>query len=477
MQMRFASLAFRQTGRELMKRIFLLFVGWFMVSNAWPQSSEPARDLVQVLELALENDPTFQQASDVRRAALESEPQAIARLLPFLSLGGGTRWNYLRNLKQGFQGLGLQRFWDSSVGVNLHQPVFHWDYWVQLSQSENQIAQAEAEYQNARQNLIVRTIQAYLNVLLAKDTLRFASAEKEALARQLDQSQQRFNVGLIAITDVLEAQSGFDGARSREIVAGNNLDSSIEALREIIGEYVANLVPLPDDIPLMRPEPADINKWAFSADSGNLTIIAAQNQAELSRKTIELQRSRHLPTLDMVGNYNIQDNSSTFGLRGEFGSVGVQVNVPIYEGGAVNSRTREALHNYNAAKDNLLAARRRVVRQVKDAYRGVISTISQVEALSATVKSSMSALEATTAGFEVGTRTMVDVVNEQRNLFQAQNFLAQARNNHILNWISLKESASSLSTDDVKTLNEILHGGFNSRNHPNADKAKMKFSK
>ncbi|MGH8559677.1 MAG: TolC family outer membrane protein [Methylococcales bacterium] len=441
-----------------MTKTFLVFISFFTLSIAWAQQDGPAHDLVYIFKLALENDPTLQQASDVRQAALESEPQAIARLLPFFSATGATNWNYLNNKKRSFQGLGIQRYWQDSFGVNLKQPVFHWDYWVQLSQAENQIAKAEAEYQNARQNLMKRTIQAYLDILLAKDKLRFAIAEKESLSRQLEQAQQRFEVGLIAITDVLEAQSGFDGARSREILAQNNLNNAVEALREIIGEYDGKLVPLPETVPLMKPEPLDINQWAFSADSQNLAIIAAQNQAELARKTIELQRSGHFPTVDVVGNYNVQDNASTFGLRGETGSVGVQVNLPIYEGGAVNSRTREAMYNYNAAKDNLLAVRRQVARQVRDAYRGVISTISQVEALRATIKSSMSALEATTAGFEVGTRTMVDVVNEQRNLIQAQNNLAEARNNYILNWVSLKESASNLSEDDINILNNILLG-------------------
>jgi outer membrane protein len=439
-----------------MKKTFLVIISLLSCSVAWAQQDGPVQDLARVFKLALENDPKFQQAKDVRNATLETKPQAIARLLPFLTAGGGTSWNYLNNLKAGFQGFGLQRYFDHGFDVNLNQPVFHWDYWVQLSQSENQIARAEAEYQNALQDLMVRTIRAYLNIVLAEDTLRFAIAEKESLARQLEQAQQRFNVGLIAITDVLEAQAGFDGALSREIFAENNVDNSIEALREIIGAYNGKLVPLPDNIPLLKPEPLDINRWAFSADSQNLNIIAAQNQAEVARKTIELQRSGHFPTVDVVGNYSLQDNSSTFGLRGDIGSVGVRVNLPIYEGGAVNSRTREALHNYNAAKDNLLVVRRQVARQVKDAYRGVISTISQVEALKATVKSSMSALEATKAGFEVGTRTTVDVVNEQRNLFQAQNRLSEARNGYVLNWVSLKESASSLSENDIKTLNDIL---------------------
>ena len=432
-------------------------IGLVFHALVYAQPDEAVHDLIQIYRLALDNDPTFKQASDVREAALESAPQAVAQLLPLVSVSNETNWNYLRNLKRfTFQGSGIQRYWEHNFTVNLNQPVFHWDYWVQFSQSENQIAKAEADYQDARQDLMQRCIQAYLDVLLAKDSKRFAKAEKASLARQLDQAQQRFDVGLIAITDVLEAQAGYDGARSREIVARNNLDNSIEDLREIIGEYDGKLMSLQYNIPLLKPEPLDIDQWAFSADSQNLNIIAAQNDAEVARKTIEVQRSGHLPTVDVVGSYNVQDNSSTFGLRGEIASVGVQVNMPIFAGGAVTSKTREATHNYNAAKDNLLAVRRQVARQVKNAYRGVLSTISQVEALRATVKSSMSALEATTAGFEVGTRTMVDVVNEQRNLYQSQNSLAQARNDYILNWVSLKESASSLSEDDLKVLNNLL---------------------
>ncbi len=439
-----------------MKKKFYFMIIWIASFNVIGQEKIADYNLLQVFDLARENDPVYHQAQELRSAVQESRPQAIARLLPFFSAQGAYDWNYLNNKKQGFQGLGIQRFWDAQFSVNLNQPVFHWDYWVQLSQSENQNAQAEAEYANALQQLMVRTIQAYLNVLLARDTLTFAIAEKVSLSRQLEQAQQRFNVGLIAITDVLEAQAGFDGARSREIFATNEVDNAREALREIIGDYDGILASLPKEIPLLNPDPLDINQWAVTADNQNLTIIAAQNQAEFQHKNVELQRSGHYPSVDIVGSYTVEDNSSSFGLRGDVGRIGLQMNVPLFEGGAVNSRTREASHNYNAAKDQLLTQRRQVARQVKNAYRGVISTISQVEALRATVKSSMSSLQATEAGFEVGTRTMVDVVNEQRNLFQAKNNLAEARNNYLLNWVSLKESASSLSPTDMETLNGML---------------------
>ena len=439
-------------------KIFLVMLMVFgVMAEPVAQENLATADLLQIFEIALQNDPVYKEARERRNVTLETRPQAIARLLPLLSVTAGSSWNYLNNKKGAtFQGGGVQRYWDSQVGVDLKQPVFNFELWVQLSQANNQIAQAEAEYANALQDLMQRTIKVYLDVLLAKDTLQFAISEKAALARQLEQAQQRFNVGLIAITDVLEAQSGYDRARSREIFAANGVDNAKEALREIIGEFEGKLILLPTTIPLMKPEPLDINEWAATADQQNLGVISAQNQAEVARKNIELQRSGHYPTLDIVASYSFQDNNSSFGLRGETGKIGLNLNIPVFEGGAVNSRTREAHYNFNATKDSLQAVRRAIRRQVKDAYRGVLSTISQVEALRATVKSSLSALEATEAGFEVGTRTMVDVVNEQRNLFDAQRNLSEARNNYLLNWVSLKESASSLSQKDLETLNGLL---------------------
>ncbi len=439
-----------------MKIVLVMLMAFGVMADTLAQEDLATSDLLQVFEIALQNDPTYREARERRNATLEIRPQAIARLLPLLSATASGSWNFLNNKRVSFQGAGIQRFVDSQARISLNQPVFNFELWVQLSQADNQIAQAEAEYANALQDLMQRTIMTYLDVLLAKDTLEFAISEKAALARQLEQGQQRFNVGLIAITDVLEAQSGFDRARSREIVAENGVNNAKEALREIIGEFEDELILLPTTIPLMKPEPLDVDEWTTTADQQNLGIIAAQNQAEVARKNIEVQRSGHYPTLDIVGSYSIQDSGSSFGLRGETGQIGLELNVPVFEGGAVNSRTREAHYNFNAAKDSLQAVRRTIRRQVKDAYRGVLSTISQVEALRATVNSSRSALEATEAGFEVGTRTTVDVVNEQRNLFEARRNLSEARNNYLMNWVSLKGSASSLSQKDLEILNNLL---------------------
>ncbi len=417
-----------------------------------------AQNLSQTYELALQNAPVLKQAQAKQLAIGESKDQSIAKFLPNITATGASSKNHLHNNKTGsFRGPSPnQEFWDNTFNVNLTQPLFHWDHWIQLSQSDNQIAQAEAAYLTELQNLMVKTTEAYFNVLYAQDNLQFAVAEKQAITRQLEQAQQRFEVGILAITDVNEAQAGFDQANASEIEAGNNLDNQKEALREIIGENDASLNALGDQLPLLKPEPADMSAWNDTAELNNFSIISAFNQAEVSRKAIDIQRNGHLPQLDLIASYGVSDNNSSFGSRGDTQSVGVQLNVPLFEGGAVNSRTRQAAYEYQAAKEDLIAKKRAVKRQVKDAYRGVMSTISRVVALKASVTSATSALEATEAGFGAGTRTMVDVLNEQRNLYRAKRDFSRTRYDYLINSIKLKQAASSLSQDDIEQVNRLL---------------------
>lgn len=417
-----------------------------------------AQNLLEAYELALQNDPVLKQVQANQSAIGESKDQSIARFLPNISATGASNRVVQTNSKISIANLfpAKQEYWNNTISVNLTQPIFHWDYWVQLSQSDNKIARAEAAYQAELQNLMVKTTQAYFNVLSAQDNLEFTIAEKQAISRQLEQAKQRFEVGVIAITDVNEAQAGFDQARANEIEAANNLDNQKEALREIIGENDALLSALGNELPLSKPNPDDIKVWNDAAEANNFSIISAFNQAEVSRKSIALQRSGHLPRLDLVASYGQSDNTSVFGLRGDIQSVGVQFNVPLFEGGAVNSRTRQANYEYEAAKEKLNEIKRSVKRQVKDAYRGVVSTISRVEALRATVTSAESALEATEAGFEVGTRTMVDVLNEQRNLFRAKRDFSRTRYDYLINSIKLKQASSNLTQDDLEQINRLL---------------------
>jgi len=336
--------------------------------------------------------------------------------------------------------------------------VFHWDHWVQLDQADNKIAQAEAQFQAKQQSLMRRTAEAYFNILAAQDNLEFANSEKKSIEKQLEQAKQRFDVGIIAITDVYEAQAGYDRALASEIEAGNLLDNSKEALREIIGENAAELNSLQPQIPLSPPAPEDLSSWANTAENNNFSIVAQINQAEYVRKNVELQQSKHLPTLDIVAQYSEMDTGNQYGLRGDNESFGLQLNLPLYEGGGTSSRSRQAAYEYEAAKEDLTKVKRSINRGVKDAFRGVVSSISRVKALEATSKSAAMAVEAAEAGFEVGTRTMVDVLAEQRNLFRAKSDHARSRYDYLINGIKLKEAAGSLNEQDLEQINQYLQG-------------------
>ncbi|MGZ5006593.1 MAG: TolC family outer membrane protein [Methylobacter sp.] len=415
-----------------------------------------AQDLLEVYELALQNDPVLKQARASQLATGESKNQSIANLLPNVSATGVSNLNRLANKRATYQGSGVQNYSDNNFNVNLTQPLFHWDHWIQLSQSDNQIAQAEADYQAELQKLMVKITEAYFNVLSAQDNLEFSRAEKQAIARQLEQAKQRFAIGLIDITESQQAQAAFDTAVANEIEASNNVDDQKEALTEIIGSQELALSNMGENIPLAKPEPNDISQWSNSAEVGNFNIISAFNQMEFSRKSIDLQRTGHLPKLDLVASLGEYDTTSQFGLRGSTEIVGVRLNVPLFEGGAVNSRTQQARYKFEQAKEQLTAAKRAVNRQVKDAYRGITTSISRVEALKTAVSSAEVAVQATEAGFEVGVRTLVEVLDEQRNLYRAKRDYSRTRYDYLLNGIRLKQAAGSLAQADIEQINRLL---------------------
>ncbi len=421
-----------------------------------------AQDLIETYRLALENDPEYRSVYLNQYSTAEFKSQSIAQMLPNISLIGSSSRKSLNNNKSntfqssGQSSTGTQTYGNHTFAIIITQPVFNWGHWIQLNQSDNKIAQAEAQFQAEYQKLIVRTSEAYFNILAAQDTLEFTVAEKAAIAKQLEQSKQRFDVGLIAITDVYEAQAAYDQARANEIEAANFLDDSKESLRELIGENEADLNLLQANIPLNLPEPADISSWSKSAENNNFNIVAQLNQTEAAKKEIKLKQSAHLPTIDLVGNYSVQDDTSSFGLKGDTNSVGLEINLPIFEGGGTHSRAKQAQFDYQREKENLTKVKRTVTRQVRNAYRGVVSSLSRVEALAATVKSSESALEASEAGFQVGTRTMVDVLAEQRNLFRSKRDYSRSRYDYLINGIKLKEAAGSLSETDLHQINQLL---------------------
>ena len=436
---------------------------WTLISTlgAAFSGAAGAEDLLQVYRLAEQKDPQFQGVQSTYQAILEHVPQARARLLyPNLSLSANTTENWQDiQYNSGFSFLpgGNYSYNSRGYSLNLTQPVFHWDRYVQLKQAGSEVRQAQLEVDSARQDLILRVAQRYFDVLAAIDNVDFSRAEKEALARQLDQTQQRFKVGLIAITDVQEAKAGYDLSVADEIAAKKALDDAHEALREIAGDLGKDLAQLGNTLPLIAPQPADADKWTGTALKQNLKLASAEVSAEIANREIDVQKAGHYPSVDIVGSHGSNITGGQFGHTDtDASAIGVELNVPIYSGGLVVSRTREARFRHEASLDQVEAQRRAATRQARDAYAGVISGISRVDALKQALKSNQTALEATEAGFAVGTRTAVDVVTQERELFGAKRNYARARYDYILDTLRLKQAAGTLSPADLIEINKWL---------------------
>jgi outer membrane protein len=345
----------------------------------------------------------------------------------------------------------------SGLAAVVSQSIYNRGDWIRLDQTEDTIAAAEALYRDAQIDLMVRTTDAYFAVLRAADLVRVAEALQLANERQLEQSRQRFEVGLVAITDVNESQAAYDRSRADVISAKNALNNAWEALRRIVGPISVPLARLGEKLPLSTPEPNDIDQWAQTALENNYGIVAAREQAESAEKSIDIERSGHLPTLDLQAGYDLARTDAEFGADRDTGFVSLNINVPLYQGGLVTSRTRQAGYDFRAAQDRLDQVRREVVNNVKDAFRGIISSISDVQARQAAIVSARSALESTQAGLDVGTRTQVDVLNAQRNLFQAEFDYLDARYNYILNGVRLHQATSTLTRDVLARGNAWLN--------------------
>ncbi|WP_295879335.1 TolC family outer membrane protein [uncultured Thiohalocapsa sp.] len=418
----------------------------------------PGEDLLAVYDLAVDSDPTLREQEQRLYATREVKPQAKALLLPDFSLTGEVDYQNVDASGTGVTG-SFSRTDDYSTQratAVVNQSVYNRADWVRLSQADDTIAQAEAEYRNAQIDLMVRVTQAYFAVLEAADRVRVSEALVAADERQLEQSKQRFEVGLVAITDVNDSQAAYDRSRANLITAENDLDNAWEALRRIIGPVSVPLARLGDRLPLAPPEPNDINVWADTALANNYAIIAAREAAEAARKDIEIERSGYYPSVGLQAGYDVSRSGAEFNTDSDTGFVGLTVNVPIYQGGAVASRTRQAGHQFRAAQDRLDQQRRAVINQVKDAFRGILSSISDVRARQAAIVSARSSLESTQAGLEVGTRTQVDVLNAQRALFQAEFDYLAARYDYIINGVLLHQATSTLTRDVLAKGNEWL---------------------
>ncbi|MCP5144295.1 MAG: TolC family outer membrane protein [Gammaproteobacteria bacterium] len=417
-------------------------------------------DLLTVLNQAQQSDPVYRQAIANANAVAEGIPQARALLLlPTVSATGSIARNRQDNEFAGGFGAsaGVTGFTSKSYSVNLSQPVFHFDRIISLKQADKRLQQAQYQLDAAQQDLLVRVAQSYFEVLAAQDGLAFANAEYEALQRQLEQAQQRFEVGLIAITDVQEAQAGADRAIASQIAAQNALDNAREALRELTLAYHTELAPLGANLPLVTPDPANIDQWTETALEQNLALAGARVAAEIAEQEIKLQFAGHLPTLDVSGRHGYSKTGGRFGdSQSVSGNVGLDLNIPIYSGGSVVSRTRQAEYRSEEAQAVLDQQRRQVHRQTREAYLGVVARISSVDALEQAVVSAQTAVESTSAGFEVGTRTAVDVVTAERNLSQSRRDFARARYDYVLDLLRLKQAAGTLGPEDLVEANTWL---------------------
>jgi len=416
-----------------------------------------AEGLLDVYNLATESDPTIRAANAALQAQLEAKPQAKGLLLPTISFNASTTESQ-QDIDKPTASAGTSNFDSTSYTLSLTQPIYHRDYLVQLRQADAQVAQADANYRAAEQELMVRAAQRYFDVLSAMDGLEFARAEKKAVARQLEQTEKRFEVGLIAITDVHEAKARYDSTVALEIAAENQLSNSREALYEITGQYLEKLKPLMEDTSLVPPDPKDIEQWTSTALKQNLTLIAAQYAADIANQEVKRQRAGHYPTVDLVGSRDYSDSGGgRFGAsQSETDSISLQLTVPIYQGGIVSSKVREAAHLKIESMEKLEQQRRTALRSTREAYLGVLAAISQVNALKQALVSSESALEATQAGFEVGTRTIVDVLVALRETFRAKRDYAQARYDYIMGTLRLKQGAGILNASDLEKIDAWL---------------------
>lgn len=423
----------------------------------------PARsaDLVEIFRLAQSADAVYGSARASWAAAQEKLPQGRSGLLPSASLAGSTQLND-RNISFRNNTVPDQndRFNSNALTLSITQPIYRRQNTVVYEQAKTQLEQADAVLALAGQDLITRVAQAYLDVLLAQDNVALASAQKTAIAEQLQQAKISFEVGTVTITDTHEAQARYDLSVSQEIAARSDLEIKTRALDQLIGRAAPPLAPLSPSLKLTSPEPAAMDKWVEEARSNSHQVRLAQASTTLAGQEVERNRSGHYPTLDAFATWS--DNRSGVGTLGGPGTdinnriIGLQLAVPIYQGGLVNSRVREALANEDKSRQDLENARRTAELNARQNYLGVTSGIAQVKALEAALTSSQSALDSSRLGREVGVRTQVDVLNAQQQLFSARRDLAQAKYNYILSTLRLKAAVGRLAEEDLSAVSAWL---------------------
>ncbi|OGA35620.1 MAG: channel protein TolC [Betaproteobacteria bacterium RIFCSPLOWO2_12_FULL_64_23] len=421
-----------------------------------------AADLLQTYREARANDPAYASARAARDAGRESLPQGLALLLPTISASAYTQMNDIDIDFRDAAPSSKREGNTNGYSVSLTQPLFNWQSIVLYKEAGFKVAQAEAVFGQAAQDLIVRVAQAYFDVLASQDSLAFIQAQKTAISEQLAQAKRNFEVGTATITDTHEAQARFDLSASQEIAAQSDLEIKKSALQQIIGKFPDRLAPLKPLTELSPPTPHAMEQWVASAEDRSFAVRIQQAALEIASREIERSRAGHYPSLNLVGSYG--SNSAGISTAGTVSlgtdstsrSIGLQLAIPLYAGGGVNSLVRQALANREKARQDLETARRSAAQAARQAYLGVTSGMAQVSALEQALVSSQSALDSNKLGYEVGVRINIDVLNAQQQLFSTKRDLSKARYDTLLNGLKLKSASGTLTEEDLEAVNRLL---------------------
>jgi outer membrane protein len=352
-------------------------------------------------------------------------------------------------------------------GIDLKQNLFRWENWVALQRADAQVAQAEADYQAAQQDLMERVAQRYFDVLAAQDDLEAQQVALTSIQRQLDQAESRFQIGLIAITDVEEARAAHDSGAAAVIAAKRTLSSTLELLREITGDAFDWLARPIEPFELASPDPVSEDRWVDMALQQNLSLVSSRLAADIARENVSAARGGHFPSLDLIGSrYKMTTNGTDTFTDGQSAggttldqnqrTIGLQLTFPIYAGGMVSSQVRQAVYQHRAAKERVERVARQTEHDARDSYLGVLSEISRVKALRRAVESNATSLRATESGYEAGTRTAVDVLQSRQLWVQAQTDYSRSRYDYMLNVLKLQLAAGILSQQSLERINSLL---------------------
>lgn len=434
-----------------------------------------ATDLMQVYQDAFNNNPTFLAAKSTALSQMQNVPITRAGLLPQAMVTANDGFNNFNNQSQSASSItlpdgrlftlqgqtGTYRYNQQNYVLAASQPIFDFANWFGYTSAKSTANAASATFNYALQTLISTTAQAYFNVLDAQDNLTYVQAEKQAYFESLTQAQQKFDVGLIAITDVEQARAQYDVAVAQELAAINNVRNAKENLRAITGVYYEHLASLRNNtVPLLTPQPVNVDKWVEIADKQNWNLIAYRQTAEAAHKTEQAAQAGHLPVLNGVADYTVNNTGTTPSgqINTKDAYVGVQLSIPIFENGMgyVSATAKQAAYNYQTAIQNRNNAYLSTVTTTRESFNDVMSYISQVEADKQTIKSSQVALQSIIDGYEVGTETMLDVLNQQQTLYNAWSVYSTDQYNYINSTIALKQAAGTLSPVDLQQLNAWL---------------------